>query len=224
MADRDFEIKIRTTADTAGVKQTEAELVESLQKKSVTAPGGVGVLAPGAGSAEALSAAEQQAAIESQLQTIAQTRLELAQAQVAGEEERVSVLQNELRIRSAVLGVMRTETLTQAELNALCEAENAALAQVNAAATAASGSILTSGVNLGKARGEATMLAIELATGSFNARTFGSLLGSLGLGVTAISVAGVLAVNWIKNYIEELKKAHQEELVTATEQLVDIWR
>jgi len=118
-----------------------------------------------------LSAAEKQAAIESQLQTIAGTRLELATSGRCRDKARVAILTDELRIRIAILDVMRTETLTQAELNALTITEEAALGAAGATGKAATEGIaagLSLPGKLTRATSGSSGLARELETAAMS--------------------------------------------------------
>jgi len=222
MADdnREFRIPIVTTADLAGAKATEAELDRLKEKAATTTPGagfptggpgGTGGATPGVAAANAvLSAEEKQAAIESQLQTIAATRLELVQAQAAGDEARVGILRQELAIRSAILGVMRTEALTQAELVALGETEAAALGAVNVVAKETAGAGLLAGTQFARARNEAVTFVRELATGAPTTRTLGALLGTLGPSLVGGAVAGLLLKGAIENVTAQQEKVNKE--------------
>jgi hypothetical protein len=131
---------------------------------------------------------QQQAAIESQMQVIAQTRFDLTAAQVEGDAARVKQLQSELEVRSASLGVMRAQALTTAELNSLTESEAALLGTVAASAEATAAGGLLASVNLNKARNEAIVLGRELASGANTTRTLGALLGSLGTSLTFVGL------------------------------------
>src|SRR5215813_5923937 len=212
MPDQDFQIRIVTTADTSGIRQTSAGL-DSLKEKQESIKG-VSVLPPpaaltgAADTAEATAAAEQQAAIQSQIQTIAATRLELTQAQIAGDAEQTEILQNELRIRSAILGVMRSESLPQAELVTLSETETAALAANLSARKTSTG--LLSGISFAKARNEATTFVRELSSGAPTTRTLGALLGSLGPSLIGGALAGLALKNAIDQVAEAETKVNAE--------------
>jgi hypothetical protein len=152
-----------------------------------------------------------EAAIESQMQAIAQTRLELVAAQVRAEEVRANQLRAELEIRTATLGVMRSEVLSEAELAKLTEQEAALLAiTAKAAEATASGSLLAS-ANLGKAKAEAIQLAKELATGGNTTRTLGALLGSLGTTLTVAGIGGYALFNIFEGVGNEVVKIAAEE-------------
>src|SRR6266436_302732 len=67
-------------------------------------------------------------------------------------------------------------------------------------------SALFAGAHLNKAVSEATVLARELATGSFNARTLGSFLGALGPAMTVAGIAGIGIFEAIKRASDEQNK------------------
>jgi hypothetical protein len=137
-----------------------------------------------------VAAVTQQLAIESQLQVIAQTRFDLTAARVKGDATQVELLNAELGIRNATLGVMRAETLSQAELNKLTTTEAGLLAKSAIAAEATAAGGLLAGAQLNRAKGEAITLAREIATGSVNARTLGALLGAMGTSITIAALVG----------------------------------
>ncbi|HEY1768730.1 MAG TPA: hypothetical protein VGG02_00565 [Chthoniobacterales bacterium] len=132
----------------------------------------------------------QQAALESQLATIAQTRLDLIGAQLSGETSISAQLQQELSVRTAILGAMRAQTLTAGDLAALGATEEGLLAKTAVAAEGAAAGGLLASVNFAKARNEAVILGRELATGNVRASTMGALLGSFGPLITVAAVAG----------------------------------
>jgi hypothetical protein len=66
------------------------------------------------------------------------------------------------------------------------------------------------GASLNKARGEAMVLARELATGSVNARTIGALLGALGTPFTIAAIAGLGLFHVIANMAKELVAFNNE--------------
>jgi hypothetical protein len=68
------------------------------------------------------------------------------------------------------------------------------------------------GINLNKARGEALVLARELATGGNYARTMGSLLGALGLPIT---IAGIAAFSLFEHFKKAAEEARKLTLETA---------
>jgi hypothetical protein len=238
MADRDFQIRITTLADTGGAERETAALkqVEIQAEKTAAAtkaaaaaipttgfptPGQVspppGVVAPVSGAA--VEEAEREAAIQSQLQVIAGTRLELEQARIAGNEALVNQLRSELTIRTSILGVMRAETLSQAQLAVLTQEEAAMLGTVATGAaavatetTAAAGAGLAMGASLGKARGEAVVLARELATGGNYIRTMGSLLGALGIPISIAATLGFVLFEYFKKQAEQIKQAALEQV------------
>jgi hypothetical protein len=155
---------------------------------------------------------EQQLAIEYQQQVIASGRLELIAAEQAGETARASLLKSELEVNAAVLGVMRSRNLSQTELNALITEEAALLKGAAAANEATATSSLLVGVNISKARAEATTLGRELLTGMSTTRTFGSLLSALGptLGIAAVAGFGLYEI-FVKSSAEAKKMTEEIE-------------
>jgi hypothetical protein len=155
-AERQLKILLKLAADTAGAQAIKAEL-KSIETQAASTnaavnasgSGGIAGTQQRAQFAGVLAAEEtkvtatltQQTAIESQLQVIAATRFELAQAIANSDRAQADLLRGELGIRQATLGVMRAETLTQAELNKLSASEEVLLGKLaqNAAATAAGG-------------------------------------------------------------------------------------
>lgn len=91
------------------------------------------------------------------------------------------------------------------------ETEKVAVATGAAAAEANALSGAFGKIQINKAVSEATVLARELATGSFQARTLGSLLGALGPTLTVGAIAGFALLSVIdsigKAIIEAVKKA-----------------
>src|SRR5438105_2226966 len=147
MPAQDVDIRVRTIADTSGIAATKAQLAELKSQAATPVPGGLvegksaGVTgfesARVAAAKEALAVSEQQAAIESQIVTIAETKLAIIQAQAEGNAALVAELTSELQIRTAVLAVMKTKNIAQADLVALTQAEETLLAGVTAQAEAA---------------------------------------------------------------------------------------
>ncbi len=75
----------------------------------------------------------------------------------------------------------------------------------------AAASLLT-GVNLGKARQEAIVLARELATGGNVMRTLGSLMGAFGTSITVAAIGGLLLFERIKSWGESIKNAAEDQV------------
>jgi predicted nucleic acid-binding Zn-ribbon protein len=65
-------------------------------------------------------------------------------------------------------------------------------------------------VNTSKAIGEAQVLVRELATGSFHARTLGSLMSAMGTAVTAAGIGLILVFEAVKSIIDEQQKLNEE--------------
>lgn len=129
--------------------------------------------------------AQAQAVINAQAErrVILETQLEAAEARIAGNPAMAARLEREVTIRTQALNIQRTLNVTTEESIALSE-------RMVIAQESQSGSTLLTGANLNKAKGEAIVLARELATGSLNARTMGAFLGSLGTSLTIGALAG----------------------------------
>jgi hypothetical protein len=123
---------------------------------------------------------------------------------------RAAILRAELGIRQAVLGVMGTQVESMAELTAISAQEERLLAGINVQSA-------LSGANLGKARGEATVLAREIATGSVNARTMGALLGSLGPLLTTAGIGAFFVVKAIDKIADGILSSIKHVLDLETE-------
>jgi hypothetical protein len=127
--------------------------------------------------------AEARKTLEMERQVIVETQIEAAEARLAGDPTLALKLEREADIRTQALGIQRALNVSTEESIAL--AEELVLAQE---ATATTTGLM--GVNLNKAKGEATVLAREIATGSVNARTLGAFLGSFGTTITLAAIAG----------------------------------
>jgi hypothetical protein len=237
MADgeKNFEVRITTPADTSGAETTKRELreIESQADKAAAATGRVSV-GPGAGTgsppvpagligdngaavgAEERAAAEAKVALQMERQVIVETQLEAAELRIAGDVAGAARLEREAEIRLRSLTIQRALNVSTEEAIAL--AERLVMADEADAVAKAQGG-LAAGVNLGKARSEAIILSRELATGTVNARTLSSLLGSLG---TTLTVAGVAAYGIYKTVVDmaEAQVKVNEEIDKETEKLV----
>jgi hypothetical protein len=217
MPDKSFDVVINVNSTSGGSALVDANAqIQALngeaEKLNVNTQGYIDLVAASTRE-EAAHTAElaQQAAIESQLQVIATTRLELVAAATTGTEAQVKLLQSDLGIRSATLGVMRAQTLSATELNALTEQEAGLLAAAAVETAGVAEGSLLAGVNLSKARQEATVLVRELAVGNVRASTLGSLMGSLGTAVTIGAIAGYELYQVITKASEEALKLTQEQ-------------
>lgn len=211
MADNEkkFQVRIETTADPAGIEQTEAGLARLKEEAGATTPtpgqgfptGGAGGTGgppaeEGAKAAAGLAADEARVAVESQLQVIAATKNELLAAQIAGNTALVAQTRLELAVRQATLGVMRTKNITQAELVALTANEEVLL---NGIAAAHGRTALSIGIN----RTGAAALAQSLATGNFSAASLGRSLSGLATPITLAAIAGYTLYGWIAHAADE---------------------
>jgi hypothetical protein len=106
---------------------------------------------------------------------------------------------------------MRAEVLSSADLVALTESEAALLGSVTAETSAAGAASVFLGASFGKARGEAVVLARELATGGNYIRTMGSLLGALGVPISIAATAGFVLWTYFKKQAEAIKEAGLEQ-------------
>jgi hypothetical protein len=160
-----------------------------------------------------------QAAIELQMErrVITETQIEAAEARIAGNTALAARLEREAEIRTRALSIQRALNVTTEESIAL--AEKLVIAQEAGVAPT-----LLAGANLNKAKGEAIVLAREIATGSVNARTLGALLGSLGTSITIASLVGYEFFQVIAHAADEEVRLNEEvnkygeELVKATVQ------
>ncbi len=66
------------------------------------------------------------------------------------------------------------------------------------------------GAQLNKAKGEATVLARELATGSVNARTLGALFGSFGTNLMFLGIGAIVLGKGIYEVLQNADKLQQE--------------
>src|SRR4051812_33102714 len=170
MPDRTFDIVIDILTRAEGLEQARAQYEQlrgSMDATTASQARRAGLMADiNKLEQTELATAMQRAAVESQQQVITQTRLELTAAVVRGEEAQAAILRDELAVRSATLGVMRNHVLTAAELNVLTEREAALLAVAAKGSESTATWSLMAGASLNKAKGEATVLAREIATGS----------------------------------------------------------
>ena len=160
----------------------------------------------------------QELAIQGEVNAIVAARRDSVAAQITDNEAQVALARDEVAIRMSTLATLRSETLSQSALNDLMAEENALLEVAAAKNTEIAAGGLLSGANLNKAKGEATVLARELATGSLNARTLGSFLGSLGPTLTIGAIAGLGLYEVISRIGEEQKKWNTD-LLAADESL-----
>lgn len=152
--------------------------------------------------AEALALARERIAAETEL--LALEQLQAAAAEQAAAIEAALVRNTELRASVAA---------------------KAAAAATTANAEAAAGGLLA-GVNVGKARQEATTLFREVATGTVNMRTVSALSGSLGTALGAGAIAGLAlgeAISHIGKHLDETRITAEKESVEFQKQ-AEHWR
>lgn len=233
-AEKTLDILIRTRADRAGTGQTLDDLN---RVKAAQTEVNSGVLDSGRSLVQiqrdqdallssalgkrvaTIESLDQEKAIQTQLQVIAATRFDMMQAMIEGNAAQATILREELAIRQASLGVMRAGALTQAELVKLTETEAALIATTGKES-------LLAGANLNKAKGEAMVLARELSTGSFNARTLGAFLGAMGPYLTVAAIAGFGLYQVIAGIRDEQEKFNKdlEGIDDKLAKEVDKWR
>jgi hypothetical protein len=146
--------------------------------------------------AERLAIEERRANLVTQRQIIADLELEQTQAAAAGDTQRAAILEIELNIRKQALQLQISAALSEEEATANATQRVAAEQQIafqkqlqNLASREGDTATLATGINLGKARVEATTFARELASGASTTRTLGSLVGALGptLGIASLA-------------------------------------
>jgi predicted nucleic acid-binding Zn-ribbon protein len=208
MPDKTFEIAIRTTADPSGAQEIEGELNKLKEEAASTHGVATGnafddtanqaslrreILATEqattAADAESLALEERRASIMAQRQILIDIELQKTQALAAGNVEGAAVLEADLELRRSALQLQTSAGLSEEESLVIARQRITAEAEIAAAMLAQSEGSLLAGVNIGRARQEATTLVRQLATGSVNMRTFGALAGALGpaLGISAIA-------------------------------------
>jgi hypothetical protein len=154
--------------------------------------------------AEARLAAQKVATnLAAERRVIIETQIEAAEARIAGNTGQAAQLEREADIWTRSLSIQRALNVSTEESIALAEK----LVQAEEA-TAVAGA--TMGINIAKARQEATVLGRELATGTVRASTLGSLLGSLGPTITIASIAAYELYKWITSTYEEEVKVQEE--------------
>ena len=211
-----FQINVETVATGTGAATTKTDLqeIEAISKRQAATV------------AEITGAKTAEVAVDAQLTetetargAIASTQLEANQLRAAGRVAEAEILEREVALEVRTLQLQKMLNIERAEALALARADLEAQEAINIAGA-------TSGINLGKARQEATVLARELATGGNTMRTLGSLAGSLGplLGVAA--VGAVILFEVVKKHFEEERKIREEreklnETIGDTERALD---
>jgi hypothetical protein len=154
-------------------------------------------------SAEAQAAAQAKIALQMERRVIMETEIEAAEARIAGNPALATRLEREAQIRVQSLSIQRALNISTEE--AIVLAEKMVLAQETQGASSA-----LVGANLNKAKGEAIVLARELATGSVNMRTMGAFLGSLGTTLTIAGIAGFGLFEVISHMADEMERLEKE--------------
>ncbi|MGI9086472.1 MAG: hypothetical protein ACR2HH_01825 [Chthoniobacterales bacterium] len=159
-----------------------------------------------------------------QRQALITSEIEALQLEAAGESEQAAAVTAEIAERRAALQIQQTTNLSEEESLILArqkiaaEAELASLKTKEAAAIAeANAGSLLAGVNIGKARAEATTLTREIATGTVNMRTVSALAGSLGPALGTAAIAGLVTAG----IIGEIGKKMDESRITAEKESVE---
>lgn len=232
-SDRELKILLKVESESADLDKLNGQLKEVQVQAAETNAAVSGASSGSDSSTVALSDAaqgrltieERIASIITQRQILVDIELEKTQALVAGDTERAAILGKDLDLRQLSLQLQTQARFTEEEALVIAReriaAETAiALAQQEQGATG----ILAS-VNLNKAKGEAIVLARELATGSLNARTMGAFLGSLGTTLTIAGIAGYALFQAVSHAADDIVKMNQEMLkqVQETQRAVDEW-
>jgi hypothetical protein len=245
MADKTFEIAIRTTADPAGVQQIDGELTrlkeEAASTHGVASGSSFDDTAEQASLRREILATEQattaqtteQVALEERRTSIIQQRqallvseVEALQLEAAGQTELAAALTEEIALRRAALQIQQSTTLSEEQSLLLARQRIGAESEIAAAQLAQSQSGLLSGINIGRARQEATTLVREIATGTVNMRTMGALAGALGpaLGISAIAALVVgEVISSIGKKIDDNRISSEKESVEIQKQ-VQHWK
>jgi len=155
-SDRSFDIHVRTDYDGAAAKEAIADqdkLAEATARTTQTGTQGGGedvatqriaarnaafdryAASVAAENAEELSA-ETKKAVAQEQQLIVATRRSMVEAMIAGDKTELAKLQAELGIRQLTIQTLRTEAMTQTEINALLADQNVLMEQAAAAAAA----------------------------------------------------------------------------------------
>ncbi len=151
---------------------------------------------PMGGEVEA-AAATQANAIQSEGLAILAAKKALIEANLAGNDAEVQTLKGEIVIRNQTLQEMRAQTMTQAELNALC-AEEEALLQANAAAAAEVGAAEEAHIYGPRMRGLAVL------------RNFMSQSSAATIGIGVFALYEIYRL--YEQHEEQLKKVRAEQL------------
>jgi hypothetical protein len=165
---------------------------------------------------QAVAAERQKAAVMNQQVVIQETQTEMLQAQIAGNETLAGTLKQELAIRQAVLKIMQSQTMTQAEMVGLEQAETLALSRLSKGPGMLAG--LMGGGSPARARAEMLTLFREMASGAGTTRTLGALMGTLGTVFTSVGLAGYGLYKAI-TMVGDTEEASAKKIVDANEKL-----
>lgn len=238
-ADKTFEVLLKTTADRTGAQQTKAD-IEDVKKEagSTAGPGGGFESSAQAREAEARRAIaaeteqeinlqeERRNSILIQRQALIASETEALLLEAAGQTEQAAALTAEIELRRVALGIQQSTNLSEEESLLLARQRITAEQQIAAAQLAQREASALAGINIGRARQEATTLVREIATGTVNMRTLGALAGSLGpaLGISAIAalVVGEI-IGSIGKKMDENRISSEKESVELQKQ-VQHWK
>lgn len=244
MADKTFEVLLKTTADRTGAQQTKADLQDLKNEARGDGPGGgldpvnlqrqrdiqrdlaAADQAAGAQAAERLAQEERRNSILIQRQALIASEVEALALEAAGETEAAAALTAEVELRRAALQIQQSTNLSEEESLVLARQRIAAEEQIAAAQLRQKEASLFAGVNIGRARQEATTLVREIATGTVNMRTLGALAGSLGpaLGISAIAALVVgEVISSIGKKLDDNRISSEKESVELQKQ-VQHWK
>ncbi len=216
MPDKSFDVVININSRAEGIAASQA-MIADLRTN---------IDAANVAAAQGNATFEQQAAIQGEINAMIGIRRDLLEAQITGNASAVGLARDELAIHGQTLATLRSEALSHQAINGLLTDQNALLTLAATKQQETAGFSLLAGANLNKAKGEATVLAREIATGSVNARTLGALLGSLGPTLTVGAIGGFALFEIIKRSADEAARL-EKEMAKQVEDLFkqeDQWR
>lgn len=153
-----------------------------------------------------------------QRQALIASEVEALSLEAAGQTEQAAALTAEIELRRAALQIQQSTNLSEEEALLLARQRITAEEEIAAAQLAQRNSSALAGINIGRARQEATTLVREIATGTVNMRTLGALAGSLGpaLGISAIAALVVGEV------ISSIGKQLDDNRITSEKESVEL--
>lgn len=244
MADKTFEVLLKTTADRTGAQQTKADLQDLKNEARGDGPGGgldpvnlqrqrdserelaTQDQASGIRAEERIAQEERRNSILVQRQALISTEVEALTLEAAGQTEAAAALTAEVELRRAALQIQQSTNLSEEESLVLARQRISAEEQIAAAQLAQKEGSLLAGINIGRARQEATTLVREIAAGGVQMRTVGALAGSLGpaLGISAIAALVVgEVISSIGKKLDDNRISSEKESVELQKQ-VHYWR